>query len=313
MGMADAAKPANLKLNVRGNVYNLGEETPRGFPAVLAGTSGHPAPFQQGSGRLEMAEAIVRHPLTARVLVNRIWMHHFGRGIVASPSNFGQVGERPTHPELLDYLAARLVESNWSIKTLHREMMLSSTYQLASENSAANSEADGGNLLYWRANRRRLSAEELRDSLLSAAGNLDPKLGGPAGELTLENRRRTVYAAISRSTLDGFLTLFDFPDATISSEQRTATNVPPQALFFLNSDLIARQSDLLAARLESAGGDADRIRKAYPILYGREVTGAELDLGLTFLREAIVVEKGPSAWQQYAQVLLSSGEFYSVD
>ena len=199
-------------------------------------------PFTKGSGRLELAEAIAdpNNPLTARVMVNRIWQRHFGQGIVRTPSNFGQLGDRPRHPELLDYLAASFVENKWSIKAMHREIMLSSVYALSAENSAANYAVDPENRLVWRANRRRLDAEALRDSLLYVSGNLDLKPGGKAERLTDENKRRAVYGFVSRRKLDGMLALFDFPSPNNTSEQRLSTNVPLQMLFFMNSALVAK-------------------------------------------------------------------------
>ena len=175
MGIAETA-PADLKLNMRGNPHLLGDTVPRALPGILGGTA-----IRSGSGRLELAEAIVRHPLAARVIANRVWMHHFGRGIVATPSNFGAGGDRPTHPELLDYLASRLVENGWSIKALHREILLSATYQLSAQSAG---DADPDNRWFARANVRRLDVESLRDSLLSAAGTLDETLGGPPQELS---------------------------------------------------------------------------------------------------------------------------------
>ncbi len=304
MGLADNGKVENVKLNIRGNPHALGDEIPRGFPAILAGTAGEPAPFTNGSGRLELAEAIVRHPLAARVMANRIWMHHFGRGIVTTPSNFGTMGDRPTHPELLEYLAHLLVEKNWSLKAIHREIMLSAGYQLGYEQAEPNATTDPDNKLFWRANLRRLDAEALRDSLLFVSGNLDENCGGPPQELTsLENKKRTVYGRIRRSP-DGMLQLFDFPDPTVSGDQRSATNVPLQGLFFLNSDLVWRQAELLVKRLGSEG-DVPKIHRAYRLLYGRQATEAEVQRGLRFL------EQGD--WRQYAQVLLSSGEFYYLN
>ena len=323
MGMMDSPAPANMRVNIRGNVNNLGDEVSRGFPAVLGKTEGEPLLFSEGSGRLELAEAIVRHPLTPRVMVNRIWAHHFGRGIVATPSNFGQTGERPIHPELLDYLATRFVESNWSIKAMHREIMLSTTYQLSSEASEASDEIDADNRFFSRANNVRLDAEALRDSLLFVAGNLDMKAGGPPSPLSIENERRTVYRKVSRAKVDHLMALFDFPDPTLTSEQRSTTNVPLQGLFFLNSDLVLRQAQFLAERLRSHGGndDAARLQYVYPLLYGREATEAEIRLGLEFLNggqtepgsEAAASAGATSRWQRYAQVLLVSGEFYFID
>ncbi len=355
MGLKDEPSPKNIKLNIRGNAHALGQEVPRGFPAILGKTDGDPLPFTKGSGRLELADAIVKHPLTARVMVNRIWQHHFGRGIVDTPSNFGVMGERPSHPELLDYLAARFIENGWSIKAMHREIMLSAAYQLAYQRSDANAAVDPDNRLVWRANFRRLEVEALRDSLLFATGTLDERLGGPPQELARPaNKKRTIYGRASRSPYS-LLTLFDYPDPNITSEQREVTNVPLQGLFFMNSDLIQRQAAALLARLGAEQDSAARIQRAYRILFQREPTQQEVQRGLEFLkkaevlfekaaaepqrveapdpsqpaqrrRRATVVDDGAEAaavpalpagrmtpWQQYAQALLSAGEFYYVN
>src|SRR5262249_52082978 len=161
-----------------------------------------------------LAQAIASkdNPLTARVMVNRIWQHHFGRGLVSTPSNFGALGERPTHPELLDYLAARFIASGWSIKTLHREILLSAAYQASSHADARNQELDPANQYLWRMNRRRLEVEAWRDAMLAVSDSLDETVGGPSNELALpENHRRTLYAVVSRHDLDWLLRLFDFP------------------------------------------------------------------------------------------------------
>ena len=200
----DVAQPANLRVHIRGSAENLGEEAPRRFLAILC--QGEPQAFRQGSGRLELAEAIASrsNPLTARVMVNRIWLHHFGQGLVRTASNFGQAGDRPSHPELLDYLAARFME-DWSVKAVHREIMLSRVYQLSAAANPRNSAVDPDNRLLWRADRRRLDAEALRDSLLFVAGSLDLTVGGPAARLNDDHRRRTVYGYVSRKKLDGML------------------------------------------------------------------------------------------------------------
>jgi hypothetical protein len=306
----EEADAINLKLHIRGNVQNLGDEVHRGFPAILAGTDGEPMPFTKGSGRLELAEAILRHPLAARVMVNRVWMHHFGRGIADSPSNFGILGERPSHPELLDYLAARFIENKWSIKSLHREIMLSSTYQLSAKQSRLNSEVDPDNRLLWRANLRRLEVESLRDALLFVTGALDERLGGPPQDVEdPQNKKRTVYARIGRSP-SRMLSLFDFPEPTVSGEQRTVTNVPTQSLFLMNSDVMMRQAEALVKRLGVTDKDGEpqkieSIHRAYRILYGRRPEQPELNLALDFLKQG--------AWHQYAQALLSAGEFYYIN
>src|SRR5262245_25986111 len=172
-GVRDADQPNNLKLAVRGNPMRLGDEVPRRFLTVLS--EGEPAAYAKGSGRLELAETIARHPLAARVIVNRVWKGHFGTGIVNTPSNFGSNGERPTHPELLEYLARWFVDNGMSMKKLHRAIMTSAVYQLSPEPLAANAEKDSGNRIYWRANRQRLTAEQIRDSMLFVSGSLDEK------------------------------------------------------------------------------------------------------------------------------------------
>ena len=303
----DTSKPANQRVHIRGSAANLGEEAPRRFLAILS--KGEPAPFGKGSGRLELAEAIANpdNPLTARVMVNRVWQHHFGQGIVRTASNFGQLGDRPSHPELLDYLAHRFVESHWSIKTLHREIMLSSAYALSAAYSDKNYAADPGNRLLWRANRRRLDAESLRDALLFAAGDLDLKAGGPAAPLSEDNKRRAAYGFVSRKKLDGMLSLFDFPNPNSTSEQRLETNVPLQRLFFMNSGLVMQEAKALVGRLGDSDGERAKIIKAYKLLFNRDPTATELRLGNEFLRDS------NHSWAQYAQVLLSSNEFSFVD
>jgi hypothetical protein len=305
MGLKDEARAKNIKLNIRGNAHAFGEEVPRGFPAILAQTDGDPLPFTNGSGRLELADAIVRHPLAARVMVNRVWQHHFGRGIVETPSNFGMMGERPSHPELLDYLAAQFIESGWSLKAMHREIMLSSAYQLTYAHSEANSAVDPDNRLVWRANFRRLEIEALRDSGLFVAGVLDERVGGPPEELERANsKRRTIYGRASRSPY-GLLTLFDYPDPNITSEQREVTNVPLQGLYFLNSDLIQREADALLARLQPEGmGEpqpAERIQRAYRLLFQRPASPAEVERGIAFLSKAEALFHSSAAEAQTVQ------------
>ncbi len=181
-GVEDAAKPVELQLAIRGNPENLGPEVPRHFLSILS--PGEPAPFSKGSGRLELADDILKQPIAMRVIVNRIWKGHFGTGIVDSPSNFGTTGERPTNPDLLEYLASSFVKNGMSIKKLHREIMLSSVCQLSSDMDEANAAKDSGNRSYWRFERKRLEAEQLRDAVLLVSGNLDKSLGGPSTDLT---------------------------------------------------------------------------------------------------------------------------------
>jgi mono/diheme cytochrome c family protein len=308
----DSPNIVTMKVHVRGNPATLGDDAPRKFLSIL---DSHDKGFAKGSGRLELAEAIASkdNPLTARVLVNRIWQHHFGKGLVRTPSNFGQLGERPTHPELLDHLATRLIQSGWSIKALHRAIMLSATYQQASNSDSHDSDIDGDNKLLWRMNRRRLEVEAWRDAMLAVSSTLDPAVGGPSTELAdANNRRRTLYGFVSRHELNSLLRLFDFPDPNITNDERTVTTVPLQQLFVLNSEFMVRNAKALAARLNGSDkDDASRIRRAFQLLYGRAATEPEVQLGTVFLASA---KSGPlSRWEQYAQVLLSASEFLYVD
>ena len=281
-GVADQEKPVDLPVSLRGNPNTLGEVIPRGFLSVLSPDSR--VGFSKGSGRLELSDLILRQPLAMRVIVNRIWKWHFGSGIVDTPSNFGFNGERPIHPELLEYLADFFMRNGMSIKKLHREIMLSAVYQLSNESNKTNYDKDSGNRLYWRANRRRMDVEQIRDSLLAASGALDKKMGGPSESLTPQSTRRTLYGKVSRYKLDDFLQLFDFPSPNISAEQRYATNVPLQRLFFMNSDFVQQQAELLVQRIEAEPTFEARIQKAYRLVFGRAATPEELRLGLEYLR-----------------------------
>jgi cytochrome c553 len=315
MGLGDNAKPLNMRVNIRGNPNNLGDEVPRGFPAVLAGTNGDPLPFTQGSGRLQLAEAVVKHPITARVMANRIWMEEFGRGIVGTTTNFGVMGDRPSNPQLLEYLASRFVEGKWSVKALSREIMLSSAYQLRYGTAEPNQTSDPDNHLVWRSNLRRLDSEELRDSLLFAAGTLDERLGGPSQSLNqADNKKRAVYARIPRSAPNRVMLLFDFPDPNISLDQRSSTNIPQQALFFMNSDLIWQEAGAVVQRLGKDEDNTTRLQKAYRLLFGRLATPVEVQDGLQFLAATAKDSGGDKgAWQEFVQALLSSEEFNYID
>ncbi len=306
-------QPVNMHVYLRGNPDKEGDVAPRRFLRILAGDN--PPPFTQGSGRLELARAIAspKNPLTARVLVNRVWQHHFGRGIVGTPSNFGKLGERPTHPELLDHLATRFIASGWSIKALHREILLSATYRMSCDHDEHNAAVDPANRLLWRMNRQRLDVEAWRDALLAASGELDPRIGGPPADIgNVANKRRTLYGKISRHNLDSLLRLFDFPDPNITSDKRPVTIVPLQQLFVLNSEFMVARARSLAAKLAAEEkDDGARIRKAFVRLYGRSVEEREIQMGLAFLRSAEKTVLSP--WEQYAQVLLSANEFAFVD
>lgn len=303
---ADTLKPQ--RIFVRGNRDNLGDEAPRRFLRILS--DGEPPLFLKGSGRLELAEAIAnpKNPLTARVIVNRVWGWHFGSGLVRTPSNFGQLGEKPTHPELLDYLAATFIAKGWSLKALHREILLSSTYALSAEHHEKNSNIDGDNRLLWRANRKRLDVESLRDAMLAVSGMLDRTPAGPAQKLSDGcNLRRTVYGFVSRRALDGTLGLFDFPNPNNTSEQRILTSTPLQRLFFLNSGFVMEQAQHLARRTIGIGDPTARIRETYRLAYGRLPAPEEGKLALDF------VGQDEKTWARFAQVLLSANEFLFID
>ncbi len=314
--LQDAGKPVDANILVRGNPATPGPKVPRHFLTVLGGDS---APFGSGSGRMELARAIASpdNPLTARVMVNRIWQHHFGRGLVGTSSNFGKLGERPSHPELLDHLASRFVARGWSIKSLHREIMLSATYQQESRGDARSRDADPENRLLGRMSRRRLEVEAWRDALLAVSGRLDPAIGGPSRALDdRDNRRRTYYGAVSRHDLSPMLRLFDFPDPNITGAERTRTTVPLQALVVLNDEFLVESGRALAARVNGLAEDDDgRIQKAYAILFGRPATDLERQIGLEYL-SVPELEPAPGAlsrWERYAQALLGTNEFVFVD
>jgi hypothetical protein len=305
----DAEEPEDIQVHIRGDKKNLGDLAPRRWLAILS--PDEPQPFTDGSGRLQLAEAIASadNPLTARVMVNRVWQHHFGSGIVTSPSNYGRLGERPTHPELLDYLAATFVESGWSLKKLHREMMLSATYRQSSEIVKSNYEKDASNRFLWRFQpHSRMDAEVLRDSMLAVAGNLDGTAGGPSEELENDNHRRAIYGSVSRTTPNRMLTLFDFPDPKDTAPERSVTVGPLQRLFFLNNEFVIQQAEVFAKRLQAEAGENEkaRVRRAYELLYSRSPTKREVKAARRFFGE------GESDWVQYAQVLLASSEFTTV-
>jgi mono/diheme cytochrome c family protein len=322
--LKDIAKPVSMRVHIRGNPGTLGEEAPRRTLAILGGDDGRP--FANGqSGRLELARAIASkdNPLTARVLVNRIWQHHFGQGLVRTASNFGARGERPTHPELLDHLTSRFIASGWSMKKLHREIMLSAAYRLSSRSGitdndrlgVTNDDLDAGNKYLWRMNRRRLEVEAWRDAMLAVSGKLDRTVGGPSFNLAdASQRRRTLYGLVSRHELNGLLRLFDFPDPNLTSGGRTETTVPLQQLFVLNSEFMVGNARALAGRLTAAANDdLARIRHAFLLVYGRPATEREAQMGLSFLAAQSAGNGGLSAWEQYAQVLLSANEFLYLD
>jgi len=327
-------KPRDLNIFVRGDAGRLGPLVRRRFPRVLDQATYGNSPnstedrdiyFSNGSGRLELAQAIAHrdNPLTARVIVNRVWMHHFGVGLVDTPSSFGVTGSRPTHPELLDDLTVRFLDQGWSLKWLHREIMLSATYQQSSQNanSADRQTADPANRLLSHFNRRRLDVEAFRDAVLAVSDELDRSIGGPSGDADDANfHRRTIYAAVSRHKLSDTLQTFDFPDPAIHCSTRARTTTPLQQMFVLNSPFMRQQSEALAARLQGEGGDSvvDRVRYAHRLLFAREPNQAELQIARDFLNHGRYENRdaddaAPDPWQRYAHALLSSNEFTYLD
>ena len=302
-----------MKIHVRGNPLAFGDLAPKGFLQVIPGSTAAAKDYS----RLDLADAIASksNPLTARVIVNRVWQAHFGRGLVNTASNFGKLGGPPSHPELLDTLAVGLMEHGWSLKWLHRQIVLSATYGLSSANDSANAAIDGDNTYLWHGPRRRLDIEQWRDGLLSVAGHLDATAGGPTFDLRDANgKRRTVYAKISRHELDGLLRLFDFPDANVTADKRTSTTAPQQQLFALNSEFMAIQAKAFAARIEKAAtDDAGRVKAAYRIAYQRAPSDKEVSLGVTFAGAKPSATDKLTRWQQYAQILLASNELMYVD
>ncbi len=309
-------QPQDVCVQIRGNAANIGTVVPRRFLSVLAKDSS--STFKQGSGRRELAEAIVTDsaPLAARVFVNRVWKQHFGRGLVNTPSNFGIQGEKPSHPELLDDLAARFIEHGWSIKWLHRQIVMSATYQQVSSRDDTATK-DPENIYLSRMSVRRLDVEAWRDAMLSATGELDEAMGGAAQELSDNgNRRRTLYGTVKRRELSDLLRLHDFPDPVVSSSARVPTTSPLQQLFVLNSPYIRQRSEALVARLQAEVGSdsATRIRLVYQTLLQREPTADELALAMEFVSSNAEVGVSAEAhWREYVQVLLASNELLFVD
>ncbi|MEJ7607050.1 MAG: DUF1549 and DUF1553 domain-containing protein [Bryobacteraceae bacterium] len=302
MAVEDVPHPEPVHVFLRGNPNNPGALAPPHFLSSLGGRED--TPFRDGSGRADLARAIVDpgNPLTARVMANRVWMHHFGAGLVRSPSDFGFRGDAPTHPELLDYLAVKFVESGWSLKKLHRLIMTSATYRQASLDNEAARKIDPENQLLWRMNRRRLEIESLRDSALAAAGRLDLTQGVPFRLPQPSIPRRSVYGFIERGRVPALLNAFDFSSPDQHAPMRFITTVPQQALFFLNSPFIAEQARYIAARpeIERAKDSAQKIRSLYRFVLNRSPEAWEVEAGLKFVNGgAEPAAKSPedSPWQ----------------
>jgi mono/diheme cytochrome c family protein len=333
--------PEDAKIQHYGDPKNLGDQVRRGFLQVLGGSALPPG--VKGSGRLELANWIASkdNPLTSRVMVNRIWQGHFGRGIVATPNDFGSRGMAPSNQALLDYLAWKLIDSGWSIKAIQREILLSHAYQLSAADSSANEEIDPENAFVWRHSRTRLDAEAIRDSLLADAQLLDRTPGGthpfpPQAEWNWEDQnhfspdmsqyetdRRTVYMMIQRSVRLTYFTLFDGPNTNVSTEQRGSSLTPLQALYFMNGDLPKRCATSLVEHLPS-GPAADKadIEQAFLILYGRPPTAPEIERSSSFLRTAAdayathgsaAADARKKALDEFVRALFATNEFMFVD
>ena len=335
----DLDQPQDTRIASRGDAHQLGDFAPRGFLSAV--NYGKPPEIEpDSSGRRELAEWVAneKNPLTARVYVNRLWHFLFGDGIVASTENFGARGEAPTHPELLDYLATRLVANQWSTKKIIREIVLSRVYQLASAPDPRASESDADNKLLWRANRRRMEVETIRDTMLQVAGNLDASRGGPSLPLTAQNvhtiapffleddtviedpikNRRTVYQPVMRNSqmapID-ILNLFDFKDPDQVIGTRIPTVVPTQTLYLLNSPFVKEEARLLAARLlkDNSLDDAGRVSELMLVALNRPATERDVQQARQFVTGAL--KKVPAenalevAWARYCHAILVSSEF----
>ncbi|QDV49726.1 DUF1553 domain-containing protein [Gimesia fumaroli] len=333
-------KPENVKVHLRGSHFTLGKEVPRQFLRIIEGEHQTPINDQQ-SGRLQLAQWLTsgQHPLTARVMVNRLWRWHFGKGLVRTPDNFGKLGERPTHPELLDWLAVQFVEQGWSIKSMHRLIMLSSTYQMSTNYNAELAAVDPENRLLWRMNRRRLEAEAIRDSILAVCGKLDYEMGGSllgvanrkyvtstsnVNPVVYQTNRRSVYLPIVRSALYEVLQAFDFADPSVLSGDRTHTTVAPQALFMMNSDFVMQNTMDLAEQImhETQLDQRARVNRIYEKIFSRPATAMETSRALDYIKiyrqelkslEMPEEEKEQRTWQSLCRVLISSNEFLFVD
>jgi hypothetical protein len=329
MLLVDRPRPIRPRIFIRGNAERLGRSVQRRMPELLSRVHSEPFPTTS-SGRLELARAIVHpdNPLTARVIVNRVWAWHFGHGLVATPSDFGTRSVSPTHSDLLDYLATRLIQNGWSLKRLHRFILLSRTWQQASDNRSAAREIDPENHLLWHMNRQRLDFESMRDSMLAVTGRLDSKLGGRPVDSDPDDPQttaRTMYLFVDRQDLPGLLRVFDFPTPDISAPKRSQTTVPGQALFLLNNPFVIARAEELADELTERFRQEDvtgRVNHLHQLLYSRDAKLYEIDLARQFVHgqnDRATVQDGQVAnrvlndWVDYVQILLQSNEFLFVD
>ena len=324
---AEEATPTDLPIHIRGNHLTLAEgKVSRGMPEILTSVASPPTIPGDQSGRLQLAHWFVSpdNPLTARVMANRVWMWHFGQALMRSPSNFGLRADEPTHPELLDFLASRLIKDGWSLKRMHRLIMNSSTYQMASDvdfpESAKYAEQDPENRLLWRRTRRRLEAEPVRDAVLSVGGGLDAKIGGKAPDVNAN--RRAVYLPINRAALYEMFSTFDYVETANHIEQRPTTTVPHQALFLLNSPIVHKQATAVAKEV-IAGFETpqQRIEAIFRMLYARQPTEAELNRSLVFIETAegelesvqVAPQRTMQAWAALCRSMMAANEFVYID
>jgi hypothetical protein len=336
MGARDRGRPIDARVLVRGELDKAGDRVDRGFVSVL-NVSTPPRINSDESGRRELAEWLTStdNPLTARVMVNRVWHHLFGLGLVLSVDNFGSTGQPPSHPELLDYLAVRFQQNGWSVKSLIKDIMLSRSYQLGSEYNEASFNKDPENALVWRMNKRRLEAEAIRDALLAVSGELD--LQRPfgsvvmnvgdgnvgrsirGGQLESESLHRSVYLPVVRDMVPHSLAVFDFAETSLVTGKRDNTTVPSQALYMMNSDQVARASEKFAAQLQAKGKTGGAmIELAYQMALSRQPSGTEQQNARAFLKNftpAIAEDIGnrdrirAAALTGFCQALFASAEF----
>ncbi len=303
----------DVPIHIRGSYAKLGEVVPRRLPRFFAGET--QTPIQQGSGRHRLATWVASpdNPLTARVIVNRIWQWHFGRGLVSTPSYLGVLSEPPSHPALLDWLASEMIKDGWSVKNLHRMLLLSSTYRQSSMASRDQVARDPENRWLGRFAPRRLEAEAIRDTFLVMADQLDTALGGPASD-DITNRRRSLYVQTARWQRDNFATLFDAANPDASTDKRVDSTVAPQSLMLMNHDYILEQARELARRIVQRvpGSGASRVQYAYQLLYGRMATNQEIEIAKEFLGQSGAGDD-ETAWWDLAHVLICSNELVYLD
>ncbi len=298
----DAIKPKDSHVFIRGEAQSQGDLVQRRFLEIFGGTR---SPFRSGSGRLELAQSIVSpfNPLTPRVIVNRVWMHHFGEGFVTTPDDIGNQSEPPSHPELLDYLAAKFMTDGWSLKKLHRSIMLSNTYQQGSEDNPRYAQQDPQNRLLWRANIHRLEFEAMRDSILAIGGVLDLKMYGRPVNLGEQpySRRRTIYGNVDRRNLPEVYNQFDFANPDVTTGKRYETIVPQQALFMMNNPLVVEQARNLVNQkaFTDCADAASRIAYLYEHIFQREPTDVELQLAAAFITDSPAPEAISAEGRQF--------------